>query len=195
MNKAVTILALAFGFLLGVIAGPWLWPPELLNAFTGDPTTAPQEVQAVSAAPPPSPPPPPAPPPPRESELELKGVFVGGDASRALIAYGEQAPRPYKLDDKLPDGSVLKAINSKDVEVEKNGETRTLLIERGTPPAEAGEAGAADKVLVLIETEPGTVDPRVGGRLHVFEREVGSVKLYEISPREEPKVLSLFNIP
>jgi type II secretory pathway component PulC len=72
----------------------------------------------------------------------LKGVFVGADASRsrALIAQGDEDARLYKPDDKLPDGAVLRAVGNKAVEIEKNGEMRTLPLERGRPGAVAAES-------------------------------------------------------
>lgn len=157
MNKVLTILAAAFGFLLGVIVGPWLWPPELLRAFSAE--TAQPQAALAPAEPVPPPPPPPAPPPEPETELSLKGVFVGGDASRALIAYGKEMPRPYKPDDKLPDGSVLKAINQKDVELEKDGETYTLLLERGTP---SSEPAVTEEPAEPEEESPVTEEPPEG---------------------------------
>jgi type II secretory pathway component PulC len=149
MNKAIPALTLLCGFLLGVIAGPWLWP----RGFQQAPVEEPPAPVTVVAAPAP-PPPPPLPPPPPEPELVLKGVFVGADASRsrALIASDEASPRLYKPDDKLPDGSVLKAVSGKDVEIEKNGETRTLTLERGKSGTGTGEtAGSAAETEGAVE--------------------------------------------
>lgn len=159
MNKAVLVLTLLCGFLLGVVAGPWLRPRDLPQVPHAEPTAAPPLALAVPETPPP---PPPEPPPPAEPELALKGVFVGADAgrSRALIAHGEDAPRLYKVDDKLPDGAVLKTVTGKDIEVEKNGEMRTLALERGKPGVEANEIALPTEA---AESQPSpateTVEP------------------------------------
>lgn len=88
--------------------------------------------------------------------MVLKGVLVGEDAtrSRALIAYGETEPRLYKPDDKLPDGSVLKTVNNKNVEVEKDGETSSLTLDRGRPSATPQDAETQ-----APETEPTVTQP------------------------------------
>jgi type II secretory pathway component PulC len=143
MSKAIPALALLCGFLLGVIAGPWLWPPDLLAPLV-ETAPVPPPVAVL-----PRPPPPPPPPPPPEPELVLKGIFVASDPgrARALIARGDESPRLYKPDEKLPDGSVLRVVNSKDVEIEKNGAMRTLPLDRGTPATDASEpAEAAEPV-------------------------------------------------
>jgi type II secretory pathway component PulC len=147
MSKPILFLTLLCGFLLGVIAGPWLWPRDLLRS---SPPTEPEPSLAPVAAvaePEPTPPPPPEPPPAAEPELVLKGVFVGADAgrSRALIAEGDDSPRPYKVNDKLPNGYVLRAVNHKDVEIEKNGESLTLPLARSQSPVE--EEGLHEETL------------------------------------------------
>lgn len=130
MNKPLFALSVLSAFLVGVLVGPWLRPQ-------------PQPVPPIVEAPPPPPqveskPPPLEPPPPAaaaaEAELQLKGVFVGADASRsrALITYDDSSPKPYKLDEKLPDGSVLKAVGNRSIEVERDGQTRTLPLTRGS---------------------------------------------------------------
>ncbi len=146
MNKAIPALTLLCGFLMGVIAGPWLWPRDLRAPVTV-PDTAPEsntQVQPqlslpepISAAP--------APEAAQEQpEWILKGVLVGEDASRsrALIARGVDEPRLYKVDDKLPDGSVVKAVDYKHVELEKDGETLNLTLDRGRPSPETEPAPA-----------------------------------------------------
>lgn len=168
MNKAIPTLTLICGFLLGVIAGPWLWPRDLLIQSPAPPESSPQtaiqpEVLPVLPAPE-------APaaaeataPAQEESELVLKGVLVGEDAarSRALIAQGMAEPRLYKVDDKLPDGSVLKAVENKQVEVEKDGETLKLTLDRGKP-SDTPNAGTASVEAndVPAEAEPAASEPQ-----------------------------------
>ena len=163
MNKAILALTLLCGFFLGVIAGPWLWPRDLLQAPTEE--TLPPQATSLPAPPPPPPPPPAAPPPPTEAELVLKGVFAAADTSRAraLIAHGEESPQLYKVDEKLPDGSVLRAVDIKEVQIEKDGEMQTLPLERGKPgtasdeseaPAENTEVNAPAALLPPDESEP-----------------------------------------
>jgi type II secretory pathway component PulC len=149
MNKAILVLTLLCGFLLGVVAGPWIWPRQMAATPAASPPP-----QAVVVPQPLPPPPPPEPIPPPEPELTLKGVLVGADASRsrALIAQGEDSPRLYKVDEKLPNGYVLKAVNNKDVEIEKNGDTMSLPLVRtasiGTdvepPQADSAESPPVD---------------------------------------------------
>lgn len=152
MNQLVIFLSLLCGFLMGVIAGPWLWPREMRAQPIVESLAPAPEALAHQALPPP--PPPPAPEPQVDDQLHLKGVLVGmGEGrSRALIALGTALPKSYKMDDKLPDGSVLKDISGKSVDVEKNGETRTLALERGT-------ASPTEEDTTIAEIEPAAATP------------------------------------
>jgi hypothetical protein len=92
-------------------------------------------------------------------------VFVGADASRsrALIAQGEDNPRLYKVDEKLPNGYVLKAVSNKEVEIEKNGDTMSLPLVRaastGTEAETSQTDGAEPPVVDVPATEPTPTEP------------------------------------
>jgi hypothetical protein len=167
MNKTIPALTLICGFLLGVIAGPWLWPRDLLTQAPLVPTPSPQAVILPEALPASPATEATAPilataPAQEEPDLILKGVLVGEDAarSRALIAHGIAEPRLYKVDDKLPDGSVLKTVDNKRVEIEKNGNTTHLTLDRGKPSTRDGaDTPAADSADAPAVPEPAVAEP------------------------------------
>lgn len=153
MNKSILALTLLCGFLLGVVAGPWLWPEPLLKQ-QAEPEPAAQ--QAV-VAPPPAPEPVAAAEIPAEPEMQLKGVFVIGDGTRsvALIQTGEGQPQPYRVDQKLPNEYVVKTIARNVVEVEKNGTTISL------PLVRSSSSSAPEATEVEIVTPAAADTPAV----------------------------------
>ncbi|MGH8454848.1 MAG: type II secretion system protein N [Nevskiales bacterium] len=142
MNKAFAVLAVLCSFLLGVVAGPWLAPLNPRNI-----TELPAPAEQTPVAQPTVPPLPTAgTQPANEPELALKGVFVSADSgrSRALIALGDDPPVRYRVEQKLPIGFVLKSVGPKSVEIAKDGDTRTLLIQRSKSGPESASLAEAD---------------------------------------------------
>jgi type II secretory pathway component PulC len=148
-----------------VIAGPWLWPRDLLTQAPQAPTSSPQAIIQPEALPASPATEPTAPilataPAQEEPDLILKGVLVGEDAtrSRALIAHGEANARLYKMDDKLPDGSVLKTVSRNSIEIEKDGAVSTLVLVRaqGNEGSESPAEEPAPVPAISAETgQPG----------------------------------------
>ncbi len=137
MDKIVLVLTLVCGFLLGVVAAPWIRPQTTEPAKSDAPAPV---VPAAAALPevPASLPPPPS----REAEepeMALKGVFLVPEEAKsvALISTGEGQAQPYRLEQKLPNGYVLQSIQKNSVEVSKDGNNVTLPLIRASRDSSA----------------------------------------------------------